>query len=364
MKVAFDYQVFSGQRFGGISRYFASLAREMLALGICARIVAPMHMNRYLELLPSGVVRGRLTERFSRGRAGRLRMMYNRAGFRIETMRWMPDVVHETYYSEHRSASARIPTVVTVFDMIHELFAEQFPFDRTTVAKAAAIRRAEHIICISHNTRDDLMRLFNVDAKRISVVHLAADAPPAAAPSLKPADAPFLLYVGDRRGYKNFDALLRAVASSPLLRSEFRILAFGGHPFSETELLRIRQLDLQSLVERETGDDRTLDFRYRQASALVYPSLYEGFGLPPLEAMARGCPVVASNTSSIPEVIGDAAAYFDPRDAEDIRHAIEAVIASDDLRDRLVRQGHRRAELYSWNRCATETRAVYRAVVS
>jgi glycosyltransferase involved in cell wall biosynthesis len=112
-----------------------------------------------------------------------------------------------------------------------------------------------------------------------------------------------------------------------------------------------------------SGDDALLSRLYRQATAFVYPSLYEGFGIPPLEAMSFDCPVVCSNTSSIPEVVGDAARLFDPADIDALRAAIEAVVGSPDLRDNLVRRGRKRIRHFSWDRTAMETMDIYRELV-
>jgi glycosyltransferase involved in cell wall biosynthesis len=111
-----------------------------------------------------------------------------------------------------------------------------------------------------------------------------------------------------------------------------------------------------------SGDDLVLADLYRHASAFIYPSLYEGFGLPVLEAMAHGCPVICSGTSSLPEVVGGAAELFDPNDPESIGHAIEAVVSSAERREWLRATGRQQARLFSWERCAWETHAVYRAI--
>lgn len=366
MKVAFDYQMFAAQKYGGITRYYTSLVRELALLGETPRVFAPLHWNQYLQQLPSPLVRGRHVERFLPGYAYYLNVLFNRWSTKMHISVWRPDVVHETYYAATRTGPASIPTVVTVYDMIHERFAQQFAAsDKTSAAKAAAVGRADHVICISANTRDDLIELLGVPSNRISVVHLGVDVVDPAVPiheSRRPSPEPFLLYVGDRRGYKNFTGFLEAFASSSVLRRDLSIVAFGSDPFSAQELQLISRLGLTQAVEHRRGDDAVLDALYREAQALVYPSLYEGFGLPPLEAMARGCPVIASDTSSMPEVIGDAGELFEPSSLEAIVMAIESVVYSDDRRRNLVRLGKLRAKEFSWRRCAMETRVVYRRV--
>src|SRR5262249_28133837 len=149
---------------------------------------------------------------------------------------------------------------------------------------------ADHVICISENTRQDLVRLFGVDPARTSVVHLGYSLTAQADPlhTDNGEGRPTLLYVGSRTGYKNFTALLQAYASSPVLR-EFELIAFGGHPVLPDERKEIERLGIGDRVRFESGSDRELAARYRAASAFVFPSKYEGFGIPPLEAMSHGC---------------------------------------------------------------------------
>lgn len=367
LKIAFDYQIFAMQRVGGVSRYYTALAQELFRMGKEIRIVAPLHRGQYLDDLAAGVVVG--------GKQNRLPLdvdvvnsAVNVLASRVILGAYRPDVVHETYYSPLGSAPRRTPTVLTVFDMIHELYPEDFRHPAaTSMVKRAAVNRADHVICISHQTRNDLIRLFDCPPEKVSVVHLAAEVPSAAPVSRQPlpvGDAPFILHVGNREGYKNFRGLLLAIAASPSLRREFRVVAFGSIPFTPGETKAIDEAGLTGRVVHIGGDDAVLDELYRRAAALVYPSKYEGFGLPPLEAMARGCPVVCSNSSSLPEVVGDAAELFDPGDVSAMTRAMEAVLFSEARKSELIRRGAERVRQFSWRRCAEETLAVYRSLVA
>jgi glycosyltransferase involved in cell wall biosynthesis len=175
-----------------------------------------------------------------------------------------------------------------------------------------------------------------------------------------PIRKPYLLFIGQRDGYKNFDILLRAFAHSSKLRKDFLLICFGGGTFSSVERKRIATLglSLQDVIHVR-GDDADLAGFYGEAAAFVYPSLYEGFGIPLLEAMALSCPVVCSNASSFPEVVGNAADLFDPFDEESLRSTIERVVFSMEHRDFLIGRGLDRARLFSWDRCAEETLQVY-----
>lgn len=366
MKIAFDHQVFTFQSYGGISRYIVRLAQGLLSLGESVDILAPLHHNRYLKELPSERVHGFELNRFP-PTSTRLIATINRKIASLQAHKLQPEILHETYYAVIPVKGPFKRRILSVYDMIHEKFASEFPpRDATSRIKRQAISRADHIIAISHSTKKDLCQLFDVPFDKVSVVHLGFEKFEALAPIKKPkAPArPYLLYVGSRGGYKNFKFMLKAVASQAMLINEFDIVAFGGGPFNASEKNLIKILGFKPGTVRQIGgDDHMLGALYCAAAAFVYPSLYEGFGLPPLEAMAHDCPVVTSNTSSMPEVIGPAGEYFNPADIEAQAHAICLVVFDTLRRQQLVLEGRRRLGNFSWARCATETRHVYAKVL-
>lgn len=366
MKVVFDFQIFAQQSYGGISRYFMRLSEHLLAMGHDAHVVAPVHINRYLSNLPKQYVCGREFEKYPR-RARRLVRWAQKYGSRLKIATLKPDILHETYYRAKPVSTAAKAHVITVYDMIHELFPEEFsPNDPASRYKRAAVQRADHIICISHNTKRDLCRLFNISPDRVSVIHLAYESFPKADPAQSVGDStrPYILYVGPRGGYKNFQRLLEALASDVQLHSQFDLIAFGGGAFSEAEMQNIQALGFSDgAVRQVSGGDEVLGSLYAGARAFVYPSVYEGFGLPPLEAMAQGCPVVSSNSSSMPEVVGDAGEYFNPLDIEAQASAIRSVVFDDQRRADLIRAGTLRIQQFSWKHCAQETLQVYEGVL-
>lgn len=366
MRIAFDHQIFSWQEYGGVSRYAFEVAAELAVhLGQDVAVIAPLFVNQYLRAAPPQLkVLGRAVPAV-RG-AGRV--------FRDLTAplalpllhRFAPDIVHETYYSFLRLAPRRSRVVLTVYDMIHERFQGPLSWlDPTRREKAAAVARADHIICISAQTRDDLLSILKVDPAKTSVVHLGFTlTAPAAVASFKAPPRPFLLYVGKRGGYKNFAGLLRAVAASPALRRDFDVVCFGGGKFTPAERWAVRRLGLAAnQVRQVSGNDAVLAELYRRARGFVYPSLYEGFGIPPLEAMSFDCPAACSDASSMPEVVGDAALLFDAREVDAIRRAVERVVFDEVLRGELIARGRRRLEQFSWARCARETLSVYQRVM-
>ena len=360
MNIVYDHQIFSWQEYGGISRYFYELSKRVgNAKGFSASVIAPLHVNRYL--LDGGVdIKGVRIPKIKN--SGRILSALNGLISPIPIRLGRPDVLHETYYSKRSLAPRGCPNVLTVFDMTHEKFPDVFlSRDNTSEMKRAAVRRADRVICISENTRRDLIDITGIPIEKTAVIHLGFTMTVREEPAqLQVGSRPCLLYVGPRGGYKNFDALLSAYASSPILRGDFSLIAFGGGHFSFAENEKIRALGLTDSVLQVVGDDAMLSALYKRSTAFVYPSLYEGFGIPLLEAMSCDCPVVCSNASSIPEVAGDAACYFDPVDIGSIRKAVESVVVSSELRSALVLRGRERIGHFSWDKTANETMKIYK----
>lgn len=360
MKIAFDPQIFTLQEYGGISRYICSLASHLSALENAeAGIIAPFYINAYLENLPDHIVSGIKIPKIPK--TSRLIHYSSLYLARRAMAKFAPQVVHETYFTENSVAPKGVPTVVTVYDMIHELFPASFPcHDKTSRQKRVATQRADHVICISESTRKDLLALFDLPEEKVSVVYLGFDRLPETVVDSHD-NKPYLLYVGQRGGYKNFQGFIRAYASSSWLRDNFDVICFGGGGFSNDEKKLFDELNLRSeqLIQLN-GSDSKLASIYRDAALFVYPSLYEGFGIPPLEAMSLDCPVACSYNSSIPEVVGNAGEYFDPHDTDSMRIAMENVLNSTARRTELVNAGQSRCAQFSWAQCAEQTLNIYR----
>jgi glycosyltransferase involved in cell wall biosynthesis len=371
--VIFDAQIFSAQEYGGISRYFCEITQSLsVEKRISARLIAPLYINAYVAKLNQNLVIGFSCPHFLKAIKSKwIKMLRRILGLGIGDLAlriYRPDIIHETYYSPVGFGASRAKRVLTIYDMIHEKFADQFsPSDKTARYKAIAARRADHVICISESTRNDVINLLHLDPSKVSVTYLGFSALGKASLSLAAIDGvvrPYILFVGNRAGYKNFNALLIAYAKSDLLRDKFQLVCFGGGHFSELEQTEIARLGLKNQdVLHFSGDDQRLSQFYSQAQAFVYPSLYEGFGIPPLEAMANHCPVICSNTSSIPEVVADAGEYFNPYDACSLQLAIERVVSSPLKMDGLRKAGQERLKYFSWDRCAQETLNIYKKLL-
>lgn len=366
MRVLFDQQIFSDQHFGGISRYFTELFKELEKNeNISANIISPLCTNHYARQIS-----------FPR-RIGvpfplvpRLRKpvkYFNQQFSRLFANYLKPDILHQTYYPRYTTnTNSGMKVVTTVYDMIHELFPRDFQeIDKTSECKTLAVRRADFVICISENTRRDLIRCTGIDKGKTAVVHLGVDHMHLEKQPCCLADSkPYLLYVGLRSAYKNFVGLLNIYAANPRLRNDFQIVCFGGGALTKTERNSLRKLDIpESNITQLAGDDRILSSLYQHATAFIYPSLYEGFGIPPLEAMMHHCPVVSSNAASLPEVLGSAAKFFDPADSDDFERAVMEVVYDSQRSEQLKALGFEQARKFTWEKCAERTAAIYSSLL-
>jgi glycosyltransferase involved in cell wall biosynthesis len=361
MKVVYTHDAFTSQRYGGVSRYFCELIKRVSAMGAEVQVLAGPFINEYVRALPG--VRGLKVPVINH--TGFMRRIIGEVYQGVILRRSVPEtIVHQTYYSEP-SKKRGAKWVVTVYDMVHELFPEHVPGDdEVPRLKKLCCENADAIIAISHSTKNDLVRLCGIDSRRITVIHLGSPLKDWSGRSdSKVFSMPYLLFVGKRDGYKNFARLIHAFAVSERLKGNFHVVCFGGEGFSVAERRKLAQLGIERLVHHVRGDDEVLVKLYRHATAFVCPSLYEGFGIPILEAMSLACPVVCSRTSSIPEVAGDAAAYFDPCDVASIRQTLEEAMSSSSIHDSIAR-GLSRASLFTWDRCAQETLALYRSLLN
>jgi glycosyltransferase involved in cell wall biosynthesis len=285
-----------------------------------------------------------------------------------------PDVFHAPHYV--LPPAVRCRSVVTIHDCIHLMF-PQYLRNRAAYAYAraamwAAARSSDCILTVSEASKRDILHFFNVPAEKIVVVYNAIDEHFSVTPSDDAVarvreryqlDHTFVLYVGNIKPHKNLVRLIEAF--DELRKSGFEDvkLLIIGDEISKLPALRraVHKHKLHKHV-RFLGylTDDTLAVLYRLAALFVFPSLYEGFGLPPLEAMASGTPVVTSNVSSLPEVTGDAAILVNPYDVDSIVDGMRRVLSDPALAAELGRRGRARAREFSWARSVERTRDVYR----
>ncbi|MET8949071.1 glycosyltransferase family 1 protein [Streptomyces sp. NPDC004542] len=346
MRVLFSPDVFVTQRFGGVSRYFAELHTELVGLGVDARLFSGLHDNAHVR--GGGTALGRLPVRprlFLSSRTFRFYAAAQRAAH----------ILHPTYYSAE--PFGRRPHVCTFYDLIHHRYPDQFPNDTTAERQRLWARRADRIIAISHATARDLVSLLGVPDEKISVIHLGVRRP---RHRTRRQPEAYVLYVGNRGGYKNWRIVVEALQDPGL--KDLRLVCSGGGPVTGEEHALLERCRMAARVTFVTADDVTLSRCYREALGLVYPSLHEGFGLPPLEAMAQGVPVVAARAAAVEEVVGDAALLFDPRDVDDLVHTLRRLLDAS-VRQELEGRGPERARMFSWESTARQTADVYRSLL-
>jgi glycosyltransferase involved in cell wall biosynthesis len=262
------------------------------------------------------------------------------------------------------SLKIKKPVVLTCYDLIHEKFLQH---DKVMLMKKKeTLNRATRILAISQSTKNDLMEFYGIPNEKIDVVHLANSLkrPDDAAQSLSEKnEINYFLYVGLRNEYKNFGLFVRAIAPLLASRPELHLYCAGGGKFATDELKLFHELGIGDKLSQHPGSDQSLAKLYAKAVAFFYPSLYEGFGIPLLEAMSCGCPVVASNRSSLPEIAQDAALYFDPTEKESILATAEKILNTHGLRAALIEKGYKQEKKFSWDKTTRESYEIYKKLL-
>ncbi|MDB3932090.1 glycosyltransferase family 4 protein [Candidatus Pelagibacter sp.] len=362
MKILFDYQVFYLQKYGGISNYFYHLSLGLRKNYDSVKIFSPVFKNNYgRQLLEKKIIMGRYLKNYPKF-TGKLINAINYKSTDYFLKIYNPDIFHMTYYNNNYKFSKKIIKFLTVYDLIHEKFENYYSksfIELTLKKKKDAIDKADHIICISENTKQDLLNYYNINKNKVSTVHLGV-AQKKERPALVETERKFILYVGDRNRYKNFKNLLKAYSNSKLLYENFKLICFGGGPFNHNEKKEIKSLKLSDRnIFQISGNDEVLFSYYTSAECLVIPSLYEGFGLPLIEAMSLNCPVLCSRTSSLVEIGADAAIFFDPYSVEDLQYKIEKFMLDGDKK-KIIEKGKYNAGLYTWDNCVNKTLKLYK----
>ena len=365
MKILYDYNVFTIQKFGGVSKYFLEIFK-IIKKFYKSKIVAPIHINYYLKEYKNVDVLNFFFLKKQYKYTKLVSKIINNLIFKFFIKIYKPDIIHLTYYSKKINFKKECKIVITVYDLIHEIFEDNYNFGYPKKFKKNYILSADWIICISENTKKDLIKFYNVSEKKISVIPLAYNKSKNFVKINDTfLDSPYLLYVGARNHYKNFKNFIIAYSASSKLRKDFRVVCFGGGPLNNSEKKMIQNLDIDmSNIKYISGSDLELNYVYMKAKAYVCPSLYEGFGLTILESMNMNCPIISSNAGSLCEVGGKAVEYFDPNNVYEIKKKIEKIVYSNKNIISQRKKFKLNLKRFSWELTAKKTINVYEKLQS
>ena len=359
MKVLYDHEIFWMQKTGGISRYFSCLIEELIKKSSINPLVsAPIFKNIYLKNINKKYCKGFYLEN-KPAFCGNLINFYNNFITLKNILNEKPDIIHLTYYSNYLINNNK-DYVLTVYDLFHETFNNNNKFRPKTLA----LQNAKHIICISQKTKKDLINLYGIDETKISVIYLGGDHILKNNIELNINLEPFLLYVGSRaRTYKGFNFFLESFSKSIKLKKDLKLVIFGDETVSKQELNLIKNNKLENKIVFESGDDAKLLSYYKKAKAFVFPSTFEGFGLPLVEAMHSGCPVICNSIEVFKEIGSDSVEFFDYNNSDSLINSIEKVVYDSAYSSDLIKKGLNRAKKITWRHCSQLTENVYKHIL-
>ena len=289
------------------------------------------------------------------------------------------DLVHFPHFNVPYFFSGKF--VVTIHDLI--LF--HFPTRRASTLSPLfyrlklaaykivirnAIKDSKAILAVSAHTKKDILKHFKINPDKVFVTHEAVDLLPAIPSDLPRQEVlkkygimkPYILYVGNAYPHKNLDVLATAFREVTRKHPLLRLVLVGKEDYFYRRLKKfVRDGRIKNIVFADFVNDNHLPIFYQEAQAYVFPSLYEGFGLPPLEAMCEGTPVISSSSSCLPEILGEAAHYFDPKATGEIAEAMEKVLIDKELREKLISAGRKQIKKYNWGKMARQTLKIYEA---
>jgi glycosyltransferase involved in cell wall biosynthesis len=355
--------MFSIQKYGGVTKYFCELIKNITPENEY-KLSVLFSANHYLKedkkifnkiYLPIPDKNFRL-----KGRIKNLIYTANEHFSKKIIKSQDYDLFHPTYYGTYFLGKLKKPYVLTVHDLI--AFKDDFYTDiplRNEMKRT--IENATRIISISENTKKDLTDILNIDPQKIDVIYHGYNKPKSEYE--KNNLGKYILFVGRRSGYKNFSTFASAI--SLLFKKEKDLkLVCVGEPFNSKEASMLKRLNILEKTTVLTANEEKLNNLYSNALTFVYPTLYEGFGMPILEAFANKCPICVSNTSCLPEIAGDAAVYFDPYSEASILKAMEKIIFSRSLSLELIKKGESRLSSFSWQKTAAHSLNTYKRTLS
>jgi glycosyltransferase involved in cell wall biosynthesis len=385
MKILYDHQAFALQSHGGVSRCFAELYKHF-PKDIEAEIALEESSNVYMNELGIGKPFGYWLDHFilpfqwplkkkmfvaynlMRGKGEGY--YWNQSKYNKEfTVKRLPkggfDVFHPTYFDDYFLPYLNgKPFVLTIHDMIPELYPQYYQRDDGQITmKEKLVPLASAIIAVSENTKRDIIRLLNVPEEKVHVVYHGCSFPTKSDFAV-PYHQPYLLYVGERGNYKNFLPFVYHLIPVFNKHPELKVVC-TGKPFTEFETQFLKECGVNNrFINHWVATDEEFFALYHQALCFVYPSEYEGFGIPILEAYAADCPVMLNNASCFPEIAGDAALYFDMKmEQSNLAEKMEEMLSMNhEEREEMLAKQRKRLSRYSWDESAKKLAEIYRQV--
>uniref|UniRef100_UPI0040298D9C glycosyltransferase family 4 protein n=1 Tax=Prevotella sp. TaxID=59823 RepID=UPI0040298D9C len=349
MKVLFDHHLFY-QLYGGASKYFVMMISHLPQN--LWETTALWSINEYART--TGIIH--TTKKRFNGEDSVLERI-NRIYTKYKIGQGDFDVLHQTDFDNYfYKELGKKPLVVTYHD---SNLSTIDPHPQIVKKQEKALRRANAIIAVSQNTKKDLLNLFDVDEKKVHVIYHGIEIPDLQTVSKKRIiKEEYFLYVGRRSAYKNFKRFAYAFAQFHRINNNVKLVC-TSHEFTEEEHLLFSSLSIENALIAIKATEQEMIQLYRDSIALVFPSLYEGFGMPILEAWSCKCPVILANASCFPEIAENAALYFDPYSEKEMLQRMLEVYENQTLRTRLVSLGGGRVLEFSWAKCANEHLGVY-----
>lgn len=365
IKILYDSQVLCFRRYGGISRYFYKLYvffRENNCKYTYANLPIKYSYNYYFATYVKPVED---YVRHQRLLANRLKLVTD---IYINFLKGEPyDIIHPTYYYPDYLKyiplfiKKRSKLIITVHDLICEMF---YPESEDLQKRAEIMQKADGIITVSKKTKEDLLRIYpSISEEKVRVIYHGNSMIRPKSKNDKKFPLKYILMVGNRDRYKNGNVVLKALKKVKEVIGDLQLVCVGGGSFSDVEIGLMEELGVRESVMQISLTDDELYYAYQYAECFVFPSLYEGFGIPILEAFYCKCPVILSNASCFPEIAQDGALYFEPDNEEELAEKICLLLQKPSLADKLIEKGNERLKMFSWENTVAETYEFYKEII-
>lgn len=385
MNILFDYQAFEQQNIGGVSRLYSEISSYLRLLGVHTSLgvkesdnvylkeyehqlnIKPLHHTHNLFFKSKKRIIGQRTI------ANYLLSFLGHKNYALDFNRdyciklikkQRFDIFEPTFFDPYFLTFLKDkPFTMEVHDMIPELFPQYFHSDDFQIInKKLLCPLAAHIHTPSQKTKDDLVNILNINPDKITVISRGKNTMPQPS-NERPINNPYILFVGRRGGYKNFNKTLREFSIILQKEPDLHLICTGSE-FTVDEQKEIHSLGLENNIHQMFASEEMLSTLYHHAEVFVFPSAYEGFGLPILEAWSCGCPTFLNNASCFPEVAGNAAVYFEIDRTGDLAEKIIAFMhSSDEDKQALVNKQNKRLKIYSWESTAQKLYQIYTSLV-